>query len=141
MTGARDRHMNATLMLVLVRLKALFFEVCADHAVAACEACGEGYMDATALAEHLVKLGIPFRKAHHAAGKLVNLAMKKGVKLVDLDSDELQSVHALLDEEVHAALGGKGVTEGYKSEGSANPRLVLDAIEEWRKRLKGEGDH
>lgn len=101
-------------------------------------ACEEGYMDATALAEYLVRLGIPFRKAHHAAGKLVNLASKRGVKLKDLEIEEIKSVHALLDEDVRSVLGGKGVVESYKSAGSANPRLVLDAIEAWRQRLKAE---
>ncbi|MCW8128850.1 MAG: argininosuccinate lyase [Planctomycetota bacterium] len=102
------------------------------------DACELGYMDATALAEHLVRRGIPFRQAHHVAGKLVNLAVQKGVKLADLEIEELQSVHALLGEETRNVLGGKGVIGAYASEGSANPKFVLNAIEDWRSRLRGE---
>lgn len=102
------------------------------------EACEVGYMDATALAEHLVRRGIPFRQAHHVAGRLVNLAIQKNVKLSELTIEELQGVHALLGEEVRNVLGGKGVIAAYASEGSANPKFVLNAIEEWRNRLRSE---
>ncbi|MBI3827879.1 MAG: argininosuccinate lyase [Planctomycetes bacterium] len=102
------------------------------------EACEVGYMDATALAEYLVRRGIPFRQAHHVAGKLVNLAAQKHVKLAELEIGEIQGVHALLGEEVRTVLGGKGVVQAYASEGSANPKFVLNAIEDWRGRLKSE---
>ena len=45
--GFLDRLANPTheclTVLVLVRLRSLFFEVCADHAIAVCENCHEGY--------------------------------------------------------------------------------------------------
>ncbi len=35
--------MNASPMLLLVRLRPLLFEACGDHSVAFCESCREGY--------------------------------------------------------------------------------------------------
>lgn len=52
-------------------------------------AAGEGYMEATDLAEHLVRKGIPFRKAHKAAGELVRFSAESGRKLDELTDEEL----------------------------------------------------
>jgi len=102
------------------------------------QVCDQGYMDATALAEYLVRKGIPFRQAHHVAGTLVRLAIDKGVALSELDVDEMRKIHTFLGDEVRLALGGKGVVETYASEGSANPKMVRRECENWRKRLKDE---
>lgn len=103
------------------------------------DACEAGFMDATSLAEYLVGRGIPFRQAHYAAGRLVNLAMRKKVTLSDLEVDDLREVHALLSEEVRAELGAEGVIHGYKSVGSSNPQMVSAEIQRWRQVLKNDG--
>ncbi len=102
------------------------------------EACQSGFMDATSLAEYLVRRGIPFRQAHYTAGQLVNLASQKGVTLSELTSDELSETHALLDEKVRSVLGQDGVVATYRSEGSANPNMVRKEIQAWKKRLAEE---
>jgi argininosuccinate lyase len=49
-------------------------------------AAGEGYTTATALADALVRRGVPFRTAHHIVGGLVREAERSGVPtLADLD--------------------------------------------------------
>lgn len=103
------------------------------------DACAEGFMDATSLAEYLVRRGIPFRQAHFAAGKLVQLAMRKDVSLSELEPEEMQEVHALLGEEVRTVLG-KGVVTTYRSEGSANPTMIQREIQNWRDKLRGTGE-
>lgn len=47
-------------------------------------------MLATDLAYYLVRKGVPFREAHHVAGKIVAQAEKKGVLLHDLTLEELK---------------------------------------------------
>lgn len=47
-------------------------------------------MLATDLAYYLVRKGVPFRQAHHVAGKTVAQAEKKGVLLHDLTLEELK---------------------------------------------------
>jgi argininosuccinate lyase len=102
-------------------------------------ACEEGFMDATALAEYLVRKGIPFRQAHHVVGKLVRLAEKNGCALKDLLSSDLKNAHAFLTEEVRTFLGPKATVNIYASAGSANPKLVRKEIEAWKVRLRDEG--
>ena len=103
------------------------------------QSCEEGFMDATALAEFLVRKGIPFRQAHHVVGRLVRLAEERGCALKDLRSDELKSAHAFLTEEVRAILGPKSTVQSYASAGSPNPKFVRKEIEAWKVRLRDEG--
>ena len=60
-----------------------------------------GYTNATDAADWLVKKGITFRDAHEIAGKLVNYAIEKNVRLDELTLDELAIAAA-----ANAAAGG-----------------------------------
>ena len=102
-------------------------------------ACDEGFMDATLLAEYLVRKGIPFRQAHHVVGNLVRIAEERGVELKDLPVNDLKSAHAFLTEEVKRMLGARSVVHLYASQGSPNPKLVRKEIEGWKVRLRDEG--
>jgi argininosuccinate lyase len=102
-------------------------------------ACEEGYMDATAIAEFLVRKGIPFRQAHHVVGSLVKMAEKRGCPLRELSSTELKSTHLFLTEDVRAVLGAKNAVKFYQSLGSANPKLVRKEVENWKNSLRAEG--
>ncbi|MEW6581238.1 MAG: argininosuccinate lyase [Actinomycetota bacterium] len=51
-------------------------------------ACRGGYMAATDLADHLVRLGWPFRRAHEAVGRLVRACADAGVGLEDAGEAE-----------------------------------------------------
>jgi argininosuccinate lyase len=57
-----------------------------DRMAAACEG---GYLAATDLADHLVRLGWPFRRAHEAVGALVRACAARGVGLADAGSAEI----------------------------------------------------
>ncbi len=102
-------------------------------------ACDEGFMDATLLAEYLVRKGIPFRQAHHVVGNLVRIAEERGVELKDLPVNDLKTAHAFLTEEVKRMLGARSVVHLYASQGSPNPKLVRKEIEGWKVRLRDEG--
>jgi len=52
-------------------------------------ACSGGTMAATDLADHLVRLGWPFRRAHEAVGALVRSIGERGADLGDATPDEL----------------------------------------------------
>jgi argininosuccinate lyase len=47
-------------------------------------AAEQGYTTATAVADALVRRGVPFRAAHHVVGRLVAVAERDGVALADL---------------------------------------------------------
>jgi argininosuccinate lyase len=52
-------------------------------------ACRGGYMAATDLADHLVRQGWPFRRAHEAVGKLVRACVDRGIGLEDATREDL----------------------------------------------------
>jgi len=53
------------------------------------QAAGEGFLAATDLADHLVREGWPFRKAHEAVGALVRACTTRGVALADAADEDL----------------------------------------------------
>src|SRR6201986_2203545 len=66
---------------------------------------GAGFATATDLADWLVRvLRLPFRDAHHVAGRLVAIAEAKGVDLAQLSLAEMQSVEPEITEDVFSVL-------------------------------------
>ncbi|KAJ4962409.1 hypothetical protein NE237_022348 [Protea cynaroides] len=52
-----------------------------------------GHLDATTLADYLVKKGVPFRTSHDIAGRSVASCVSKNCQLSDLTLDELRSIN------------------------------------------------
>jgi argininosuccinate lyase len=98
----------------------------------------EGYLDATTLMEHLIKQGVPQRTAHETIGRLVNVAMKRGVPLSELPLAEFQAAHPALDKRLFEVLGAKRSVEAITSYGSTNPTQVAHQLQAWRARLSTE---
>ncbi len=63
-----------------------------------------GYTTATAVADALVELGVPFREAHHIVGSLVARAEASGVELTDLADDDVHAVLSASPEATATAL-------------------------------------
>lgn len=86
-----------------------------------------GYLDATALAEHLVLKGVPFRTAHQVVGALVRECEATGRHaLAQLQIDEFNAaIHAAgfptirIDRAVYNVLNAKNVAAAYQSAGHA----------------------
>lgn len=98
-------------------------------------ACEKGYLDATALAEYLVRLGIPFRTAHHTVGRIVAHCLSKGKSLEDLTLEEFRKFHEGIAEDVYGILGAENVVNSYCSEGSSSPREVRKQLARWKRIL------
>jgi argininosuccinate lyase len=69
-------------------------------------AAEEGFTTATAVADALVRRGVPFRAAHHVVGALVASAERDGVRLVELDDATIRGALAGSDDPSAAALAG-----------------------------------
>ncbi|HEX5833009.1 MAG TPA: argininosuccinate lyase, partial [Pyrinomonadaceae bacterium] len=67
-------------------------------------AAGSGYMNATELADYLVRKGMPFRDAHELVGRIVRRAIELGKELDQLPLAELSAFSELFAEDVHLAL-------------------------------------
>lgn len=95
----------------------------------------QGYLDATALMEYMISLGIPQRTAHHQVGGLVAIAKRQSKTLSDLSLGEIRSVNPELNESIKSCLGVAGALRSYQSYGSSNPDQVNRQIQIWRGKL------
>jgi argininosuccinate lyase len=105
----------------------------ADRMRAAAEA---GHATATDLADWLVReAGVPFREAHHVAGRAVRLAEEKGVALWALGADDLAGLDARLGAGVFAVLSLDASVKSRTSFGGTAPSAVRKRIDAARKVL------
>ena len=95
----------------------------------------EGYLDATTLMEYLIKRGIPQRTAHGIVGRMVRVAMDRGVPLAKLPLDVVQDIEPALDTSVYEVLGAEKAVAAMQSHGSTAPNMVRDQIERWKEKL------
>lgn len=94
-----------------------------------------GYMNATELADYLVRKGMPFRDAHEAVGKIVVSAIAKGVELDQLELADFQKHSNLISEDVFKALSLESTLGAKSSHGGTSPALVREALKGARELL------
>ena len=85
-----------------------------------------GYALATDIAEWLVRQGVPFRTAHHAAGECVALAEATGRELDELTDTELAGIHPGLTPQVRGVLTVAGSLASRNSAGGTAPVRVAE---------------
>ncbi len=103
-------------------------------------AAGAGHATATDLADWLVrKLGLPFREAHHLAGRIVSLADQKGVSLDALPLGELRAVEPRITSDVFSVLSVERSVQSRTSHGGTAPSEVRKQARRWLKRLGKPG--
>ena len=101
-------------------------------------AAGRAFSNATDLADHLAKGGLPFREAHEAVGKLVAIALGRGVDLQDLPLAVMREVAPSLDEDVYAVLDVDAVVDARASYGGTALPRVREQIARARSVLAAE---
>ncbi len=118
------------------------------------EAALRGHVTATALADALVERGVPFRAAHHVAGRLVAEAERRGCRLDELPDDAFVAALGAQDDPSarrlasEAASTGAGLTAALREAatleaavrrpnvvGGTAPERVREAIAAARRRL------
>ena len=92
------------------------------------EACKIGFLNATDLADYLVKKQVAFRDAHHIAARLVKYAIEKNLTLEDLDLATYKKESDLFEEDVYEAIDLKTCLKNRKSQGGPGPEEVLKQI-------------
>jgi argininosuccinate lyase len=117
------------------------------------EAAEEGFTTATAVADTLVDLGVPFRTAHHIVGSLVRRAEEGEVRLSDLPEELIAATLAAADDPVagqlatdrqaiariRAAADLQGALARCNVVGGTAPQRVREALAEARRRLEAAG--
>ncbi len=100
------------------------------------EKLDKGFLEATGLAEYLVKKGIAFREAHSIVGEIVAYCEKKGKnRLSELELDELKKFAEIIDEDVYEVLIAEKLVDKYASYGSAGKKFTSDQIRWWKRKL------
>jgi argininosuccinate lyase len=89
---------------------------------------GQGFANATDLADYLVGKGIPFRKAHEIVGKLVLYAIHKEKTLNDCTLEEFHRFSPEIGEDVYSCLELENVVDARKSEGGTAKEQVLKTL-------------
>ena len=86
------------------------------------------FSNATELADYLAKQGIPFRKAHEIAGKLVLTGIKEHQNLQDMPLESLQQAEPTIKDDVYAALSPKNAVLRRNSYGATGFEQVKQQI-------------
>lgn len=100
----------------------------------------KGFLNATDLAESLVKQGTPFRTAHELVGILVKYCEHKGLRLDDLKPEELSSIDERLKGVTLPDLSNRACIERRVSFGGTAPSEVERQIKVAREYLDKELD-
>ena len=92
-------------------------------------AAAAGHATATDLADWLAReAGVPFREAHHIAGRAVAAAEAEGVALDQLTIEQYRAIDPRIDERVLPHLSVEASAQSRRSAGGTAPELVGQAI-------------
>lgn len=94
------------------------------------------FINATEVADYLVKHNIAFREAHEISGKLVLLCIEKNCFLADLPLKTLQEYSQAFGEDVYTALRIEQAVEARKVTGGTAKASVEQQLTDVRKQLK-----
>jgi argininosuccinate lyase len=99
----------------------------------------EGFLDATALMEYLIRQGVPMRTAHETVGRLVAECERRGCRLSELTLDEFRQNSPAMNEDVYAVLGVRNTVAALSSYGSGGREMVEEQLRRWEERLEARG--
>uniref|UniRef100_A0A2P2J737 argininosuccinate lyase n=2 Tax=Rhizophora mucronata TaxID=61149 RepID=A0A2P2J737_RHIMU len=95
-----------------------------------------GHLDATTLADYLVKKGLPFRTAHDIVGRAVAFCVSKNCQLQCLTLDDMRSIDPIFDEDVYDYLGIENAVRKFISYGSTGSDCVAGQLDYWAAKLE-----
>jgi argininosuccinate lyase len=96
-------------------------------------ACESGFLNATDIADYLVRKGMSFRTAHGVSAKAVRIAIEKKCRLEDLSAAEFKSCSELIDDDIYRLITPSACVASRKTEGGTAPECVKKQIEQLRK--------
>ncbi len=99
-------------------------------------AAQKGFINATDLADYLVKKGLPFRSAYKIVGTIVGDCIKKGIVLETMPLDEYKKQSELFDEDLFEEISLKTCVEKRISAGGTGIESVEKQIDYLRDYIK-----
>ena len=106
------------------------------HADTMYAAAQGGFINATDLADYLVRKGLPFRSAYKVSGKLVSECIQTGCVLETLPLETYRQYSTLIEDDVYAAIDLRTCVETRISEGGTSPASVDKQIAYVKEQLK-----
>jgi argininosuccinate lyase len=101
------------------------------------EAVQRGYLEATDLADYLVRKGVPFRQAHEMVGRMVLHALSRDKELRELSIEEMKEFSRQIGEDVYHWLDPVSCVLRREIPGGTGPQAVKERMKEARKELEG----
>jgi argininosuccinate lyase len=98
-------------------------------------AASKGMMNATELADYLVRKGVPFREAHETVGRIVVSALEKEIELGELSLDDLRSFASVIEADVFDSLTIEQTLASKSVAGGTAPKRVTEALRNARASL------
>ncbi len=95
----------------------------------------EGFLDATALMEYLIKKGVPMRTGHETVGRLVAICESQNLQLRELPLEEMQAVCGEIGPDVENVLGTANAVAALCSYGSGGQTQVAAQTACWKEKL------
>ena len=100
------------------------------------KAAQKGFINATDLADYLVKKGLPFRTAYKIVGTIVGECVKNGSVLEDVPLSEYKCRSELFDDDLYDAISLKTCVEKRISAGGTGPDSVNEQIKYLKSKIK-----
>ncbi len=103
------------------------------------DACLDGFLNATDVADYLVRKGLPFRTAHGVSAHAVRLAIEKGVRLEELSIEEFKSCSELIEKDIFDIIPPKACVNARTTDGGPSEAKVgeqISALREFTKKVK-----
>ncbi len=96
----------------------------------------EGFLDATVLAEYLVRKGVAFRTAHQIVGSMVAHCESQSLtRLMDLPLETMRKLSPEIGADVMTVLGAANVVAAYQSAGAGGKKQLAVQLKHWSKVL------
>ncbi len=98
-------------------------------------AAREGFINATDLADYMVKKGLPFRSAYKISGLIVAECIRSGQVLETLPLDEYKKYWDQFEEDLYEAIDLKNAADTRTSKGGTSRASIREQIELVKKKL------
>lgn len=92
------------------------------------EACRDGFLNATDVADYLVRKGLPFRTAHGVSARCVRIAIEKNCRLEDLSIEEFKSVSDLIEKDIYDVIEPEKCVNARSTKGGPASSSVMQQI-------------
>ncbi|MEP6705779.1 MAG: argininosuccinate lyase, partial [Acidobacteriota bacterium] len=123
-------------MMSCLRVSAIVLDNLTVNEDRARRAASRGFLNATELADYLVKKGVPFRSAHDIVGRVVLFGVEQGRELDELTLEEFRGYSEAIENDVFDAIGLENTLDSKSQTGGTSRTRVAEALAEARQSLE-----